>query len=164
MSPATDDEVSEYRPKIIEKANPFNSPPKFPCHQPPKISSDDGKVTLSEVLMVPVQKYPKYNFVGRILGPRGMTVKQLEKETGCKIFVKGRASSTSVGLATKQIIYSTISVQSAHQSSSAIQFQEHSVDNFAVRPHRRTASRAHRMQRFPAYRREEVESRGHGHR
>lgn len=45
--------------------------------------------------MVPVEKYPKYNFVGRILGPRGMTVKQLEKETGCRIFVRGRASTTA---------------------------------------------------------------------
>ncbi|PIO54635.1 hypothetical protein TELCIR_23996, partial [Teladorsagia circumcincta] len=26
-----------------------------------------------------------YNFVGRILGPRGMTAKQLEEDTGCKI-------------------------------------------------------------------------------
>ncbi|VDK28335.1 unnamed protein product [Gongylonema pulchrum] len=30
-----------------------------------------------------------YNFVGRIIGPRGMTVKELEKETGCRIVVRG---------------------------------------------------------------------------
>ena len=34
----------------------------------------------------------KYNFVGRILGPRGMTAKMLEQETGCKIMVRGRGS------------------------------------------------------------------------
>lgn len=34
----------------------------------------------------------QYNFVGRILGPRGMTAKQLEQETGCKIMVRGRGS------------------------------------------------------------------------
>ncbi|VDO56892.1 unnamed protein product, partial [Onchocerca flexuosa] len=33
-----------------------------------------------------------YNFVGRILGPRGMTAKQLEQETGCKIMVRGKGS------------------------------------------------------------------------
>uniref|UniRef100_A0A183C6K8 KH domain-containing protein n=1 Tax=Globodera pallida TaxID=36090 RepID=A0A183C6K8_GLOPA len=33
-----------------------------------------------------------YNFVGRILGPRGMTAKQLETETGCKIMVRGKGS------------------------------------------------------------------------
>lgn len=34
----------------------------------------------------------QYNFVGRILGPRGMTAKQLEQETGCKIMVRGKGS------------------------------------------------------------------------
>lgn len=38
--------------------------------------------------MTPTQ----YNFVGRILGPRGMTAKQLEHETGCKIMVRGKGS------------------------------------------------------------------------
>ena len=36
--------------------------------------------------------YFQFNFVGRILGPRGMTTKQLEQETGCKIMVRGRGS------------------------------------------------------------------------
>ncbi len=30
--------------------------------------------------------------MGRILGPRGMTTKQLEQETGCKIMVRGKGS------------------------------------------------------------------------
>ncbi|XP_041929060.1 protein quaking-A [Alosa sapidissima] len=34
----------------------------------------------------------RYNFVGRILGPRGLTAKQLEAETGCKIMVRGKSS------------------------------------------------------------------------
>ncbi|XP_029655949.1 protein quaking-B-like [Octopus sinensis] len=34
----------------------------------------------------------KFNFVGRILGPRGMTAKQLEQDTGCKIMIRGRGS------------------------------------------------------------------------
>ena len=36
--------------------------------------------------------YFQFNFVGRILGPRGMTTKQLEQETGCKIMVRGKGS------------------------------------------------------------------------
>ena len=36
--------------------------------------------------------YLQFNFVGRILGPRGMTTKQLEQETGCKIMVRGKGS------------------------------------------------------------------------
>lgn len=34
----------------------------------------------------------QFNFVGRILGPRGMTAKQLEQDTGCKILVRGKGS------------------------------------------------------------------------
>ncbi|GAA6110420.1 protein quaking-like [Tachysurus ichikawai] len=34
----------------------------------------------------------QFNFVGRILGPRGLTAKQLEAETGCKIMVRGKGS------------------------------------------------------------------------
>jgi protein quaking len=49
-------------------------------------------VTLSEKVFVPNKEYPDFNFVGRILGPRGMTAKQLEQETGCKIMVRGKGS------------------------------------------------------------------------
>ncbi|KAL3277138.1 hypothetical protein HHI36_012492 [Cryptolaemus montrouzieri] len=48
--------------------------------------------TLTEKVYVPVKEHPDFNFVGRILGPRGMTAKQLEQETGCKIMVRGKGS------------------------------------------------------------------------
>jgi hypothetical protein len=43
-------------------------------------------------LYIPWRKYPSYNFIGLIIGPRGNTQKKLEKETGCKIAVRGRGS------------------------------------------------------------------------
>ncbi|KAL4707330.1 hypothetical protein ACJJTC_019868 [Scirpophaga incertulas] len=53
----------------------------------------EGMVTtLTEKVYVPVKEHPDFNFVGRILGPRGMTAKQLEQETGCKIMVRGKGS------------------------------------------------------------------------
>lgn len=68
----------------------------------------DGPVVVrTEKVYVPVEQHPdvsdaycgplthpyfQFNFVGRILGPRGMTAKQLEQETGCKIMVRGRGS------------------------------------------------------------------------
>uniref|UniRef100_A0A0M3IH89 KH domain-containing protein n=1 Tax=Ascaris lumbricoides TaxID=6252 RepID=A0A0M3IH89_ASCLU len=53
----------------------------------------EGEVTtMTEKIFVPVKEHPDYNFVGRILGPRGMTAKQLEQETGCKIMVRGKGS------------------------------------------------------------------------
>ncbi|KAI6224528.1 KH domain-containing protein [Aphelenchoides fujianensis] len=33
-----------------------------------------------------------YNFIGRILGPRGISVRRLESETTCKILIRGRGS------------------------------------------------------------------------
>ncbi|EGT45090.1 hypothetical protein CAEBREN_23632 [Caenorhabditis brenneri] len=56
---------------------------------------DQGEETagggmLSEIIMVPVEQYPTYNFVGRILGPRGTTAKQLEATTGCRVTILGR--------------------------------------------------------------------------
>lgn len=43
-------------------------------------------------LPVPADKYPQYNFVGRLLGPRGTTLKLLERDTSCKIMIRGRGS------------------------------------------------------------------------
>ena len=34
----------------------------------------------------------QFNFVGRLLGPRGLTAKQLEQDTKCKIMVRGKGS------------------------------------------------------------------------
>ncbi|EFP13586.1 hypothetical protein CRE_21053 [Caenorhabditis remanei] len=90
MSPPTSDNQVN---TDSESCYQFQSRFKMSRIPPSGEFSIPGYVTMSETLLVPVKKYPKYNFVGRILGPRGMTVKQLEKETGCKIFVRGRASS-----------------------------------------------------------------------
>lgn len=43
-------------------------------------------------LPVPADKYPEYNFVGRLLGPRGTTLKTLERDTRCKIMIRGKGS------------------------------------------------------------------------
>ncbi|KAJ1373237.1 hypothetical protein KIN20_035597 [Parelaphostrongylus tenuis] len=57
-----------------------------------EISRVRGCVVPDGKIYVPKREYPDYNFVGRILGPRGMTAKQLEQETGCKIMVRGKGS------------------------------------------------------------------------
>ncbi|KAL6560684.1 hypothetical protein OROGR_004243 [Orobanche gracilis] len=43
-------------------------------------------------LDVPVEKYPNYNFVGRILGPRGNSLKRVEAMTDCRIYIRGQGS------------------------------------------------------------------------
>jgi len=61
--------------------------------RPLELPTPTGKtVTLTKKVFVPQKDYPDYNFVERILGPRGLTAKQLEQETGCKIMVRGKGS------------------------------------------------------------------------
>jgi len=80
-----DDEIGKVRGNLFQingkKADPLVLP-----------DGSGPPVTLSEKVYVPIKEYPEFNFVGRILGPRGMTTKQLEQETGCKIMVRGKGS------------------------------------------------------------------------
>lgn len=41
---------------------------------------------------IPVDKYPTYNFVGRLLGPRGNSLKRVEVSTDCRVLIRGRGS------------------------------------------------------------------------
>nr|CDS34514.2 hypothetical protein HmN_000886900 [Hymenolepis microstoma] len=49
-------------------------------------------VTLQRKVFIPVKENPTVNFVGRLLGPRGLTAKQMEQDLGCKIMVRGKGS------------------------------------------------------------------------
>jgi len=49
-------------------------------------------VKLTQKVYAQVKDYPKFNFVGRIIGPRGLTLRQVEQETGAKLLVRGRGS------------------------------------------------------------------------
>ena len=42
---------------------------------------------------MPTEEFPDHNFFGVIVGPRGNTQKRLQKETGCKIAMRGRDQS-----------------------------------------------------------------------
>ncbi|KAJ4725429.1 KH domain-containing protein [Melia azedarach] len=41
---------------------------------------------------IPVDKYPNYNFVGRLLGPRGNSLKRVEASTECRVLIRGHGS------------------------------------------------------------------------
>ncbi|KAG9137923.1 hypothetical protein Leryth_023665 [Lithospermum erythrorhizon] len=43
-------------------------------------------------LDIPVDTYPNFNFVGRLLGPRGNSLKRVEATTGCRVFIRGKGS------------------------------------------------------------------------
>ncbi|OEL20662.1 KH domain-containing protein SPIN1 [Dichanthelium oligosanthes] len=43
-------------------------------------------------LEVPTDAYPNFNFIGRLLGPRGHSLKRVEATTGCRVFIRGKGS------------------------------------------------------------------------
>ncbi|XP_058789115.1 protein held out wings isoform X3 [Phymastichus coffea] len=80
-----DEEIAKVRASLFQISGVKKDPLVLP--------DAEGEVTtLTEKVYVPVKEHPDFNFVGRILGPRGMTAKQLEQETGCKIMVRGKGS------------------------------------------------------------------------
>lgn len=80
-----EEEIAKVRASLFQ----INGVQKEPLQLP---EAEGNPVTLNEKVYVPVKEHPDFNFVGRILGPRGMTAKQLEQETGCKIMVRGKGS------------------------------------------------------------------------
>eukprot|EP00794_Sanderia_malayensis_P000278 gene278-903_t len=77
-----DEEINKVRHDLF-------SPSSFLLSLP---AQNGAIVKLTEKIYAPVKDYPKFNFVGRIIGPRGFTLRQVETETGCKILVRGRGS------------------------------------------------------------------------
>ncbi|KAK7321433.1 hypothetical protein VNO77_32079 [Canavalia gladiata] len=43
-------------------------------------------------LDIPNDSYPNFNFVGRLLGPRGNSLKRVEATTGCRVYIRGKGS------------------------------------------------------------------------
>ncbi|XP_022866260.1 KH domain-containing protein At2g38610-like, partial [Olea europaea var. sylvestris] len=48
-------------------------------------------------LDIPVDRYPNFNFMGRLLGPRGNSLKRVEASTGCRVFIRGKGSIKDTG-------------------------------------------------------------------
>ena len=71
------------RHELIEKLMKLN-----PAFQSPS----DYKKKYEAVLPIPVEKYPGFNFKGLIIGPRGTAQKRMEKETNCRIMIRGKGA------------------------------------------------------------------------
>lgn len=49
-------------------------------------------------IFIPVAKHPGYNFFGLIIGPRGNTQKQMQRDFGVRIVIRGRGSEKKASL------------------------------------------------------------------
>nr|XP_033790948.1 KH domain-containing, RNA-binding, signal transduction-associated protein 3 isoform X4 [Geotrypetes seraphini] len=47
---------------------------------------------LSQKVLIPVKQFPKFNFVGKLLGPRGNSLKRLQEDTLTKMSILGKGS------------------------------------------------------------------------
>lgn len=56
-------------------------------------SSPSGLIVKRTIRIdIPVEQYPNYNFVGRLLGPRGNSLKRVEASTDCRVLIRGCGS------------------------------------------------------------------------
>ncbi|ESO11505.1 hypothetical protein HELRODRAFT_71408 [Helobdella robusta] len=77
---------------IVMKTNPEYKPP---------FDYKPTNIKVSEKIVIPQEDYPLLNFVGLLIGPRGNTLKTLEKETGATIIIRGKGSVKEGKLGTK---------------------------------------------------------------
>ena len=79
-------ELEEQRHNDIVRIMEINEDFKPPAdYKPPQIKVNDK-------VMIPQDEHPEINFVGLLIGPRGNTLKSMEKETGAKIIIRGKGS------------------------------------------------------------------------
>lgn len=78
--------LEEERHRLVarmQEINPDFKPP--PDYKPPVVRVHDK-------VMIPQDLHPDINFVGLLIGPRGNTLKAMERDTGAKIIIRGKGS------------------------------------------------------------------------
>lgn len=78
--------LEEERHHKIQEALVSNQEYKPPADYKPPVQRVNDRV------MIPQEEHPDINFVGLLIGPRGNTLKKLEKDTGTKIMIRGKGS------------------------------------------------------------------------
>uniref|UniRef100_A0A8C7PFC3 Alpha-1,4 glucan phosphorylase n=1 Tax=Oncorhynchus mykiss TaxID=8022 RepID=A0A8C7PFC3_ONCMY len=78
--------IEEERHSLITDMVALNPEFKPPADYKPPATRVNDKV------MIPQDEYPEINFVGLLIGPRGNTLKNIEKECCAKIMIRGKGS------------------------------------------------------------------------
>ncbi|KAF8339691.1 uncharacterized protein EI90DRAFT_3241746, partial [Cantharellus anzutake] len=80
--------LEEERVRLVEKAmkNDPNFQPPAEYHQQKRSHRPQDKV------YIPVKEFPEINFFGLLVGPRGNSLKKMERESGAKISIRGKGS------------------------------------------------------------------------
>ncbi|KAH8741833.1 transcription or splicing factor-like protein [Cryptosporidium ryanae] len=57
------------------------------------VPKDYKPIKKTKKLIIPLDKYPDYNFMGLIIGPRGYNHRRLESESGTQISIRGKGTT-----------------------------------------------------------------------
>ncbi|XP_055625042.1 splicing factor 1 isoform X2 [Toxorhynchites rutilus septentrionalis] len=78
--------LEEQRHQLIQRMQCMNPEFKPPSDYKPPV------IRVSDKVLIPQEEHPDINFVGLLIGPRGNTLKAMEKDTGAKIIIRGKGS------------------------------------------------------------------------
>ncbi|XP_062539896.1 splicing factor 1 [Armigeres subalbatus] len=78
--------LEEQRHQLITRMQCMNPEFKPPSDYKPPV------IRVSDKVLIPQEEHPDINFVGLLIGPRGNTLKAMEKDTGAKIIIRGKGS------------------------------------------------------------------------
>uniref|UniRef100_A0A915EHY1 K Homology domain-containing protein n=1 Tax=Ditylenchus dipsaci TaxID=166011 RepID=A0A915EHY1_9BILA len=61
---------------------------------PEWLEVDIGKpIKVTKKILIPSFRHPKFNFVGKVLGPKGTTLQNIAKQYKCHVYILGRGST-----------------------------------------------------------------------
>lgn len=80
--------LEEERIRLVDRA--MKNDPNF--HPPVEYAQQKRSHRPSEKVYIPVKEFPEINFFGLLVGPRGNSLKKMERESGAKISIRGKGS------------------------------------------------------------------------
>ncbi|KAK4057239.1 hypothetical protein OIO90_001734 [Microbotryomycetes sp. JL221] len=82
--------LEDERMRLVERQMKLD-----PSFRPPTeylVAKRQGSGRPMEKIYIPVKDYPEINFFGLLVGPRGNSLKKMERESGAKISIRGKGS------------------------------------------------------------------------
>ncbi|TFK49894.1 hypothetical protein OE88DRAFT_1808958 [Heliocybe sulcata] len=80
--------LEDERVRLVERA--MKNDPNF--RAPVEYHQQKRSQRPSEKVYIPVKEFPEINFFGLLVGPRGNSLKKMERESGAKISIRGKGS------------------------------------------------------------------------
>ena len=80
--------LEDERLKLVDKA--MKSDPNF--RPPADVQAQRRFTRPQEKVYIPVKEFPEINFFGLLVGPRGNSLKNMERQSGAKISIRGKGS------------------------------------------------------------------------